>query len=158
MAYHQLKNKKVKWTQEEDELLTKGVNLYGIKNWNQISQIVQSRTSHQCRERWICIHDPSIRRNNFTYEEDLLLIHLHNICGNKWSIISNYIKGRSPIILKNRFNCLSKRGFILDPKDYIIVNIKNSKNKILNEDWEFDDSFTFNFCSLNENAFEDNFC
>ncbi|KAI6652765.1 DNA polymerase theta-like [Oopsacas minuta] len=52
--------RKGKWTEEEDDLLKRGVDMYGIGNWKKIASIVTSRTDVQCRERWVNILDPTI--------------------------------------------------------------------------------------------------
>lgn len=52
--------RKGKWTDAEDDLLKKGVDLFGSGNWKKIASIVTSRTDVQCRERWVNILDPTI--------------------------------------------------------------------------------------------------
>ena len=57
--------RKGKWTEEEDNLLKRGVDMYGIGNWKKIASIVTSRTDVQCRERWVNILDPTIDHGLF---------------------------------------------------------------------------------------------
>ena len=43
------------------------------------------RTSKQCRERW-CHHlDPSIKKGDYTPEEDKIIMEMQNKSGNKWA-------------------------------------------------------------------------
>ncbi|CAG8522702.1 7467_t:CDS:2 [Diversispora eburnea] len=40
------------WSQEEDELLKKGINNFGHGEWKEIAETISGRTEDQCRERW----------------------------------------------------------------------------------------------------------
>mmetsp|Transcript_20728 Transcript_20728/g.49257 ORF Transcript_20728/g.49257 Transcript_20728/m.49257 type:complete len:389 (+) Transcript_20728:1-1167(+) len=50
------------WTEEEDRLLAEAVEVYG-KRWSLVSKQLQSRSKHQCRDRWRTRLDP--RLDNF---------------------------------------------------------------------------------------------
>ena len=62
--------KKGLWTKEEDILLGKLVEESGAKGWTKIAQQLPGRIGKQCRERWHNHLDPSIKKCNFTEEED----------------------------------------------------------------------------------------
>jgi hypothetical protein len=94
--------KKGEWTIEEDNQIIEGVNLYG-KNFRKIAKTFKDRTSKQVRERYINYLDPLVCRQKFTLDEDLLILKLQSIYGNKWSIIRNHLPHRSADMIKNRY-------------------------------------------------------
>ena len=53
---------------------------------------------------------PDIKRGNITPDEDDLIIRLHSLLGNRWSLISGRLPGRTDNEIKNYWNThLSKR-------------------------------------------------
>jgi hypothetical protein len=92
------------WTQEEDQLILKGIDLYG-KAWKVIAwKLFTNRTSKQIRDRFINYLDPAVDKSKFSVDEDLLLIELQKAYGNQWSKLKQYFPKRSSDALKNRFN------------------------------------------------------
>ena len=67
------------------------------------------RKPRQCRERWINVIDPSVRRDKWTTDEELRILSLWKELGSKWHEISLQVEGRTEIQVKNRFNCLLKK-------------------------------------------------
>lgn len=100
---------KRKWTAKEDELLMKAVETYGKKSWSSVSTLVPGRNPKQCRERWTAQINPVLTKQNWTPEEDQLLINLQQIHGNLWAFIALFLPGRSGNSVKNRFNWLERR-------------------------------------------------
>jgi hypothetical protein len=99
---------KGQWLPEEDEKLVHLI-AQGIPNWGQISKVMEGRSSKQCRERWINYLDPSLKHTPWTGEEDALLIQLQASWGNRWSLISREIPGRSENAVRGRFVVLSHK-------------------------------------------------
>ena len=112
------KKNRNRWTKEEDQLLFYACSQNNILNWQKISKYFKDRSSIQCRERWKTKIDPELNLNDSTKEEDQKIIYYQNLLGNKWSLISKRIEGRSPNFIKNRFILLRKRNFLLDNKLY----------------------------------------
>jgi len=91
-------------------------NLNQPKEWTRIAEEFNkmvgpgsSRKPRQCRERWINVIDPSVRRDKWTAEEEFKILKLWKELGSKWHEISLQIEGRTEIQVKNRFNCLIKK-------------------------------------------------
>ena len=107
-----MENKKIRqfWTIEEDNLLKKGIELYGLKNWEIISKFVgNNRTKYQCLQRWKRDINPLIKREKWNIEEDKYLIILVNKYGLKsWTKISIEFKNRTDVQCKFRYNYLIK--------------------------------------------------
>jgi hypothetical protein len=102
--------KKGPWTKEEDECIFKGVELYG-KVWKIIArELFINRTSKQIRDRYINYLDPILDKSKFSLDEDLLLIELQKIKGNKWTKLKEHFPRRSIDALKNRFNSALKKN------------------------------------------------
>ncbi|KAL7410992.1 hypothetical protein BDY24DRAFT_398282 [Mrakia frigida] len=52
MPARRVRSPYLKWSNEEDELLARGVAKYGQK-WDLVSKAVPTRSYHQCRQRWL---------------------------------------------------------------------------------------------------------
>ncbi|KAL5714474.1 Transcription factor myb14 [Ranunculus cassubicifolius] len=93
------------WTPEEDSLLTKYITRYGIWNWTQIPKYAGlSRCGKSCRLRWLNYLRPNIRRGNFTREEDVFIVRMHQKLGNRWSVMAANLAGRTDNEIKNHWH------------------------------------------------------
>jgi hypothetical protein len=93
-----------KWTYLEDSILRKAILYYGPKNWQQISYCLDGRNNSQCFHRWMKGINPKIKRDKWSFEEDLTLGVALKIYGNKkWSKIANHLTGRTDIQCRERF-------------------------------------------------------
>ncbi|CAG8512965.1 3741_t:CDS:10 [Cetraspora pellucida] len=85
-----------RWKKEEDEALRNAVSIYGAGNWVKVQQYVLGRTDVQCRERWMNVLNPSIKKDSWTNEEDTKLLELVKSIGvGKWAKISAFMDGRT---------------------------------------------------------------
>ncbi|CAG8647777.1 13911_t:CDS:10 [Cetraspora pellucida] len=85
-----------RWKKEEDEALRNAVSIYGAGNWVKVQQYVLGRTDVQCRERWMNVLNPSIKKDSWTKEEDTKLLELVKSIGvGKWAKISAFMDGRT---------------------------------------------------------------
>lgn len=68
------------------------------------------RCGKSCRLRWMNYLRPDIKRGNISPDEDDLIIRLHSLLGNRWSLIAGRLPGRTDNEIKNYWNThLSKR-------------------------------------------------
>lgn len=87
-----------RWRPEEDALLRAYVKHYGPREWNLVSQRMNTpldRDSKSCLERWKNYLKPGIKKGSLTEEEQNLVIHLQAKYGNKWKKIAAEVPGRT---------------------------------------------------------------
>nr|QTO65849.1 R2R3MYB [Hedyosmum goudotianum] len=93
------------WTQEEDDLLRKCIDKYGEGKWTQIPlRAGLKRCRKSCRLRWLNYLRPNIKKGEFEEDEIDLIIRLHKLLGNRWSLIAGRIPGRTANDIKNYWN------------------------------------------------------
>ncbi|KAH0793122.1 Myb-like DNA-binding domain containing protein [Histomonas meleagridis] len=100
---------KIKFTEAEDDKLSKLVSIFGCKDWIMISKLMETRNPRQCRERWKNYLNPELRKDPWTPEEDKLLCQKHDELGAKWNKIARFFNNRSDNSLRNRWMLISRR-------------------------------------------------
>ncbi|XP_047331272.1 transcription factor MYB58 [Impatiens glandulifera] len=98
------------WSPEEDFRLVSFIHKHGHPNWRALpSQAGLLRCGKSCRLRWINYLRPTVKRGNFTQEEEEIVIKLHQSLGNKWSKIASCLPGRTDNEIKNIWNTHLKK-------------------------------------------------
>ncbi|CAI9110575.1 OLC1v1010627C1 [Oldenlandia corymbosa var. corymbosa] len=93
------------WTKEEDILLRNCIAKYGEGKWHQVpSRAGLNRCRKSCRLRWLNYLKPDIKRGDFSSDEVDLMIRLHKLLGNRWSLIAGRLPGRTANDVKNYWN------------------------------------------------------
>ncbi|KAI4324190.1 hypothetical protein L6164_023747 [Bauhinia variegata] len=114
------------WTKEEDQRLIDYIRVHGEGCWRSLPKAAGLlRCGKSCRLRWINYLRPDLKRGNFTEEEDELIIKLHSLLGNKWSLIAGRLPGRTDNEIKNYWNTHIKRKLIsrgIDPQTHRSLN------------------------------------
>ncbi|KAK2408476.1 transcription factor MYB1 [Trifolium repens] len=94
--------KKGAWSHEEDELLKACINEYGEGKWHLIPKRTGlNRCRKSCRLRWLNYLSPNIKRERFSEDEVDMILRLHNLLGNRWSLIAGRLPGRTANDVKN---------------------------------------------------------
>ncbi|XP_062114999.1 transcription factor MYB114-like [Humulus lupulus] len=97
--------KKGAWTREEDDLLRECVDKYGEGKWHLVPpRAGLNRCRKSCRLRWLNYLKLGVKRGEFAVDEVDLLLRLHKLLGNKWSLIAGRIPGRTANDVKNYWN------------------------------------------------------
>ena len=113
----QKESKHGRWSSEEDIRLSEIIPRLGTQSWVDIAkELVDAmkthhgqdpkgpqRTCKQCRQRWTNFLDPTVRRAQWTKEEDDKILEMVKLYGHKWSDISRQLSGRSEALVKNRW-------------------------------------------------------
>ncbi|XP_015901492.3 transcription factor MYB1 [Ziziphus jujuba] len=93
------------WSKEEDDRLRRWVEKHGEGKWHQIpSKAGLNRCRKSCRLRWLNYLKPEIKKGKFTEDEVDLLLRLHKLLGNRWSLIAGRLPGRTANDVKNYWN------------------------------------------------------
>ncbi|GLJ10167.1 hypothetical protein SUGI_0123280 [Cryptomeria japonica] len=126
--------KKGPWTPEEDLVLYKFIQEHGEGRWRAVpSKTGLRRCGKSCRLRWLNYLSPKVKRGNISPDEEELIIRLHKLLGNRWSLIAGRIPGRTDNDIKNYWNThLSKKssnGFTSVKQHAPVVKAVASCNK-----------------------------
>jgi pre-mRNA-splicing factor CDC5/CEF1 len=95
------------WKNTEDEILKAAVSKYGMNQWARISSLLVRKTPKQCKARWYEWLDPSIKKTEWSKEEDEKLLHLAKLMPTQWRTISTVV-GRTAT------QCLERYQKLLD--------------------------------------------
>nr|ACI42789.1 anthocyanin 1 [Solanum pimpinellifolium] len=97
--------RKGSWTDEEDFLLRKCIDKYGEGKWHLVPiRAGLNRCRKSCRLRWLNYLRPHIKRGDFEQDEVDLILRLHKLLGNRWSLIAGRLPGRTANDVKNYWN------------------------------------------------------
>lgn len=95
------------WRNTEDEILKAAVMKYGKNQWSRIASLLHRKSAKQCKARWYEWLDPSIKKTEWSREEDEKLLHLAKLMPTQWRTIA-------PLIGRTAAQCLERYEFLLD--------------------------------------------
>jgi len=83
---------------------------YGKNQWARISSLLVRKTPNQCKARWYEWLDPSIKKTEWSKEEDEKLLHLAKLMPTQWRTIA-------PVVGRTAAQCLERYQRLLDEAD-----------------------------------------
>ncbi|KAL5559352.1 hypothetical protein UlMin_035563 [Ulmus minor] len=118
------------WTREEDILLKRCIENFGVGKWNLVpSRAGLNRCRKSCRLRWLNYLKPDIKRGDFAMDEVDLLLRLHKLLGNRWSLIAGRIPGRTANDVKNYWNTHLRKKMTSREKHKKLENTNDHQKK-----------------------------
>ncbi|CDU22316.1 related to CEF1-required during G2/M transition [Sporisorium scitamineum] len=95
------------WKNTEDEILKAAISKYGKNQWARISSLLVRKTPKQCKARWYEWLDPSIKKTEWSKDEDEKLLHLAKLMPTQWRTIA-------PLVGRTANQCLERYQRLLD--------------------------------------------
>ncbi|CAF0742748.1 unnamed protein product [Rotaria sp. Silwood1] len=95
------------WRNTEDEILKAAVMKYGKNQWSRIASLLHRKSSKQCKARWFEWLDPSIKKTEWSRDEDEKLLHMAKLMPTQWRTIA-------PIVQRTAAQCLERYEYLLD--------------------------------------------
>ncbi|KDR84868.1 hypothetical protein GALMADRAFT_217949 [Galerina marginata CBS 339.88] len=99
--------KKSAWTPSEDKMLLELYESFGPK-WSAIARQIPGRTDDACSKRYREALDPNLKKDQWTQEEDELLVEVYNRIGGKWGQVGQELQ-RSGLGCRNRWRLLERK-------------------------------------------------
>lgn len=110
------------WTPEEDDLLVKYIQKHGEGGWRTLPKKAGLlRCGKSCRLRWMNYLRPDVKRGQILPDEEDLILRLHRLLGNRWSLIAGRMPGRTDNEIKNYWNTHLSKKLIsegIDPRTH----------------------------------------
>eukprot|EP00533_Pseudo-nitzschia_delicatissima_P003316 CAMPEP_0116089854 /NCGR_PEP_ID=MMETSP0327-20121206/6641_1 /TAXON_ID=44447 /ORGANISM="Pseudo-nitzschia delicatissima, Strain B596" /LENGTH=854 /DNA_ID=CAMNT_0003581061 /DNA_START=5 /DNA_END=2569 /DNA_ORIENTATION=+ len=95
------------WKNSEDEILKAAVQKYGKQQWARVASLLNRKTAKQCKARWHEWLDPSVRKVDWSREEEEKLLHLAKLMPAQWKTIG-------PLVGRTATQCQDHYEKLLD--------------------------------------------
>jgi len=102
-----------KWNPSEDAELMDALVEVAEDNevdWRTVASKVNGRNAKQCKERFQLKLDPALKRDEWTAEEDALLLVMFEKCNGRWTAIAKSLPARREEAVKIRFRSLQRQA------------------------------------------------
>jgi len=95
------------WKNAEDEILKAAIMKYGQQSWPRVASLLNRKTAKQCKARWYEWLDPSVKKTDWSREEEEKLLHMAKLMPNQWRTIA-------PIVGRTAGQCIEHYEKLLD--------------------------------------------
>jgi pre-mRNA-splicing factor CDC5/CEF1 len=95
------------WKNSEDEILKAAVQKYGKNQWARVASLLNRKSAKQCKARWHEWLDPSVRKVEWSREEEEKLLHLAKLMPAQWKTIG-------PLVGRTATQCQEHYEKLLD--------------------------------------------
>lgn len=126
-----------RWKSIEDAWLLAAVRRYGTNNWCMIQDFVPHRTDVQCRERYLNVLCPEVKKGEFSPEEDVILRKgVAELGEGHWSKIAALLPNRTDNSCRRRWMNLSRvsnppeEEEVVQPVAVVVKGKRGRKRKV----------------------------
>ncbi|KAH7130575.1 pre-mRNA splicing factor component-domain-containing protein [Dendryphion nanum] len=98
------------WSNVEDEVLKAAISKYGLNQWARCASLIAKKTAKQCKARWNEWLDPSIKKTEWSREDDEKLLTMAKLLPTQWRTIA-------PIVGRTATQCLERYQKLLDEQE-----------------------------------------
>jgi hypothetical protein len=85
----------------------------GQGNWTLVAKQLHGRLPKQCRQRFLNKVDPTVRKGQWTDDEDKRIVAAQSRIGSRFAEIAKFLEGRSETLVNHRLLALpQKRSMI----------------------------------------------
>ncbi|KAH8727530.1 pre-mRNA splicing factor component-domain-containing protein [Phaeosphaeriaceae sp. PMI808] len=98
------------WSNVEDEVLKAAISKYGLNQWARCASLLAKKTAKQCKARWNEWLDPSIKKTEWSREDDEKLLTMAKLLPTQWRTIA-------PIVGRTATQCLERYQKLLDDQE-----------------------------------------
>ena len=95
------------WKNTEDEIIKAAVMKYGKNQWARVASLLNRKSAMQVKARWYEWLDPSIKKTDWSRDEEEKLLHLSKLMPNQWRTIA-------PIVGRTAAQCMEHYEKLLD--------------------------------------------
>lgn len=95
------------WKNSEDEILKAAVMKYGKQNWARVASLLNRKSAKQAKARWHEWLDPSVRKVEWSRQEEEKLLHLAKLMPAQWKTIG-------PLVGRTAAQCQEHYEQLLD--------------------------------------------
>jgi pre-mRNA-splicing factor CDC5/CEF1 len=95
------------WKNSEDEILKAAIQKYGKQQWARVASLLNRKSAKQCKARWHEWLDPSVRKVEWSREEEEKLLHLAKLLPAQWKTIG-------PLVGRTATQCQEHYEKLLD--------------------------------------------
>ena len=95
------------WKNSEDEILKAAIQKYGKQQWARVASLLNRKTAKQCKARWHEWLDPSVRKVEWSREEEEKLLHLAKLMPAQWKTVG-------PLVGRTATQCQEHYEKLLD--------------------------------------------
>ncbi|KAH8066511.1 RNA polymerase II transcription regulator recruiting protein [Aureococcus anophagefferens] len=95
------------WKNTEDEILKAAVMKYGKNQWARVASLLNRKSAKQCKARWYEWLDPSIKKTEWTRDEEEKLLHLAKLYPCQWRTVA-------PLVGRTAAQCMERYERLLD--------------------------------------------
>eukprot|EP00261_Vitis_vinifera_P040211 XP_019081454.1 PREDICTED: trichome differentiation protein GL1-like [Vitis vinifera] len=125
------------WTPEEDDRLIEFKRNYPDRPWPGTADLAGlDRRDKSCWERWYNHLKPGVNKENFSEEEDDIIIRIQRTeHRNEWAYMAKeYLQGRTANAIKNRWNNHLEKMLMGDLERYLLTDDETSDHSAREDD------------------------